>query len=102
MTPREQSEQSLEALTAQIEAWRAAHPGESIHAEPPSIPARTAFDIALGFTRHAVYPTHTIVPPQNVQPLRNLFARLAWQEWWRTARIFGFRSTAVQTFRSPV
>lgn len=81
MTPRERSETSLEALTTEIEAWKRAHPRESIH---------------------AVQPTRIIIRPELYQQARNLFARLAWQEWWRTARIFGFRSTAVRTFRSPV
>lgn len=81
MTPRERSETSLEACIAQIEAWKLAHPRESIH---------------------AVTPQYVIIRPELYQQARNLFARLAWQEWWHTARVFGFRSTAIQTFRSPV
>lgn len=61
------------------------------------------YGIAFDLTRRmAVQPTRIIIRPELYQQARNLFARFAWQEWWRTARIFGFRSTAVQTFRSPV
>ena len=57
------------------------------------------YDLALGLTKYAVSPQYIVIPPQNVQLVRNLFARLAWQDWWHAARIFGFRSTAVGEFK---
>lgn len=54
MTPRERSETSLEALTAEIKAWKTAHPGISRRTDAersPQLSPEQQRDIWAGIAR---------------------------------------------------